>query len=66
MNYMKILTKNYKLLKYIINMEKTIFKNIKEIKGDVNLILYNHFNFGLNELRISNDLFKIIEDIVKC
>ena len=38
-----------------------IIETIEEIRGDVNYILHNNFNFGIKELQLSNN----VQDTIK-
>lgn len=39
--------------------------SIKEIKETTNLFLFNTKGIGLRELQLSNEIFKILEDLEK-
>ena len=34
--------------------------NIKKLKGNVNYILFNYYNFGINKLKKSDELTEIV------
>lgn len=45
-------------------MEITDNPNIKQVKEDINLFLFNHFNFNLREYKFINDTMeKTIRDL---
>lgn len=41
------------------------FKRIKEIKGDVNLLLFNMPGIGIKELKLSNKIMEALEEYEK-